>query len=212
MEFTVNRPVFRLQALVWMLAGSAAVFFVLYLMNQFIQPERPVREPQSTTFEVQREVRQRPRPQPRPRRDLTPPKVTPPPALTLGGDISGIDFGLPSFDMNNLGGDTDKLLGDTDNVVMTSDMVDTAPQAVTRAEIQYPRRAAARQIEGYVVLSILIDANGHVQRAKVIEADPAGVFESEALQNIQKWIFRPATYGGKPVKTWANQTIRFQLG
>jgi protein TonB len=204
---------FHAQALLWMLVGSGLIFFCLYLMNRFAEPLKAEKATQSTTFEVQRQERPKPKRVVKRKPQKAPPKITPPPSLTMGSDIAGLDFGLPAFSLDDFSQqDHGDLLGNTENVVMTSDLVDSPPRPLTRAEIHYPRRAKAREIEGYVVMSILIDTSGRVTRAKVIEADPAGVFENEALRNIEKWIFEPASYDGQPVKTWANQTIRFQLG
>ena len=204
---------FHAQAFIWMLFGSALVLFGLLAMNQFSKPVKQEVIGRDTTFEVRRQEQPKPKRVVKRRPQKAPPKVTPPPSLSMSSDIAGLDFGLPTFSMDDFNSATDEsLLGNTDNVVMTSDLVDSPPRPLTRAEITYPRRAMAREIEGYVILSILIDIDGRVKQAKIIEADPAGTFDKEALRNIEKWIFEPASYDGKPVKTWANQTIRFQLG
>jgi len=52
----------------------------------------------------------------------------------------------------------------------------------------------------------------HPEKTRVIEAEPVGVFEEKALQTVRGWIFEPARFKGDVVESWANQTIRFELG
>lgn len=209
----VLNPVrFHMTALLCMLGGTLLIFLVLLMMNQFSDQPKKDKMVSTTEFKVKK-------PEPRPKKiekkvknRKKPSKPPPSPLPDLNADISGLDLGLPAFNLNNIGGVDESLLGDTSDLIMTSDMVDSVPQPRFRAEIQYPRRARAKEIEGYVVLSILISKDGHVEKVKVLEAEPVDVFEEKAVKNIKKWIFEPARYKGKTVRTWANQTIRFNLG
>lgn len=200
----------RIVALFWMLAGSAIIFMMLILMNQFSdKPESKVAE-YASQFEVKKPKTVKPEKQ-EVRKQLKPQaKIAPPLMLELGADIAGLDLGLPAFVIANM--NDGSLLGNTKDVVMTSDLVDTAARALTRSAVEFPRRARARDIEGYVVISLLIDKSGRVSTARVIESEPAGVFDEKALQAIRSWLFEPARYKGEAVDSWANQTIRFDLG
>ena len=62
-----------------------------------------------------------------------------------------------------------------------------------------------------VTVSLLVAADGSVERAKVVAAEPPGVFDAAALDAVRAWRFEPASYGGKPVKVWARQVVRFGL-
>ena len=205
----VNHKKVRTIAIFWMLMGSAVIFFMLVLMNHF--SEKPVKNKSeySAQFDVKKNKQLKPKKQkikkPVKRQAKTSPKLM----LDLNSDIAGLDLGLPAFSLGEM--DDGELLGNTSDVVMTSDMVDTAARALTRTPVEYPRRAKAKDIEGYVVISLLIDKNGRVSIAKVVESEPAGVFEKKALQTIKTWLFEPAKYKGKAVDSWANQTIRFDL-
>ncbi len=205
----VNHKKVRTIAIFWMLMGSAVIFFMLVLMNHF--SEKPVKNKSeySAQFDVKKNKQLKPKKQkikkPVKRQAKTSPKLM----LDLNSDIAGLDLGLPAFSLGEM--DDGELLGNTSDVVMTSDMVDTAARALSRTPVEYPRRAKAKDIEGYVVISLLIDKNGRVSIAKVIESEPAGVFEKKALQTIKTWLFEPAKYKGKAVDSWANQTIRFDL-
>ncbi len=46
---------------------------------------------------------------------------------------------------------------------------------------------------------------------KVVESIPPGIFESAAIEAINRWKFKPAIYKGNPQTVKVNQTIRFTL-
>ena len=148
------------------------------------------------------------KPKPRPKRT---PRTPPPPFAGLGTELSGIDFGLPAFDMSDLNALDGDLLGGANGVVMTDDTVDDPPRAVFQAPMQYPPRAKAKGIKGYVVLSLLIGVTGEIEQATVIESYPEGVFDDVAIQGVAQWKFSPALYQGKAVRAWARQRVRFDL-
>jgi TonB family protein len=64
---------------------------------------------------------------------------------------------------------------------------------------RYPQAALEQGISGKVVLIVDVAADGSVAAAKVERADPAGVFDSSALETVKKWRFKPATKDGKPI-------------
>ncbi len=200
----------RMIAVTWMLSGSVVVFVALVLMNHFSdRPEKETVE-YSAQFEVKKPARSEPEKKKIKKKVKPQSKIMPPLMLEMNSEIAGLDLGLPAFTISDI--DDEGLLGNTSNVVMTSDMVDTAARALSRKPVEYPRRAKAKDIEGYVVISLLIDKSGKVSTARIIESEPAGVFEEKALQTIKTWLFEPAKYKGKAVDSWANQTIRFELG
>jgi protein TonB len=62
-----------------------------------------------------------------------------------------------------------------------------------------------------VNLRLLIGPAGDVERVKITESEPPGVFEDGARQAMRQCRFEPATYQGKPVKVWARQRVNFKL-
>lgn len=77
---------------------------------------------------------------------------------------------------------------------------------------QYPERAAARGIEGYVVMEFTITETGAVTNIKVIEAQPPGMFERAAVKTMEKWKYKPKIVDGKPVQRHGVQNkITFEL-
>lgn len=81
----------------------------------------------------------------------------------------------------------------------------------SRPKPTYPRLAQRQGIEGFVTLRLRIDANGAVQDAVVVDADPPGVFDEAALQTARRYRFTPARRGSEAVATTLQQTIRFEL-
>ena len=137
-------------------------------------------------------------------------RAAPTPLLGLDSSLSGLDFGLPAFDSSELDLGAG-LLGDSGDVVMTDDSVDQAPRPILQTPMTYPNRAKAQGITGYVLLSVLISPTGQVEKVKVLEAQPAGVFDDVAIAGVQGWKFEPATYKGEHVRVWARQRVRFDL-
>ena len=57
-----------------------------------------------------------------------------------------------------------------------------------------------------------VGATGLVQNAKVVKADPPGVFDQAALRAIARWRYNPMIENGKAVERVGLQTvIRFEL-
>lgn len=83
--------------------------------------------------------------------------------------------------------------------------------AVSKVLPDYPRRARAQRIQGWVKLRITVTPSGRVGAAKVVDADPKGVFDAAALEAIKQWRFRPAYKNGQAVEQSANQIIKFRL-
>lgn len=76
----------------------------------------------------------------------------------------------------------------------------------------YPRRAAQRGIEGYVVVEFTVTTMGTVENPRVIEADPANIFDSAALRAVGKFKYKPKMADGKPVAVpGVRNIIRFEL-
>ena len=75
----------------------------------------------------------------------------------------------------------------------------------------YPLDARVKGIEGRVILRCVINKNGKVQVAEIVEAMPEGVFDKCALALAQEYKFRPAMKNGKPVDCIAKVPIKFTI-
>lgn len=206
--------------IVSMLTGSALVLGTVVFMNELSKPpERDEAAERKTTIDVRQPPEDEPPPPPKPTISGTAKQsagaVQGPPLPTITGVQAGIgslDLALPSLQVADLSGAAGELLETKEeSVVHTSETVDEAPRPVERPPMDYPPRLRDQGVEGSVTLSILVDAEGNVERVKVLEAEPPGVFEDVARRSVEEWRFQPATYQGKPVRTWARQTVRFEL-
>lgn len=152
--------------------------------------------------------REKPKAKPEAKRAKTAPKGQPP---DLSAMIGGVEMDIPEFAAAvSMEGDSRELLDDiAEDAVMSEETVDSKPQVTHRADIQYPADAAKEGIKGYVVLHLLIAKDGSVQLAKVLEAEPHGVFETSVLNGIRDWRYTPARYKGEPVQVWVKQKISF---
>lgn len=213
---TTGRALRHLGATVSMLLGVAFVLGLIWAMNRPVPEREKEAEQKQVQMQVQRTSppprRPKPKPKPKPRKRQTS-RQPPPPQVS--SDLTQVGFSGGGIDVGGLGDLTRDLLGaeqSVNNMVMTEDAVDSPPRATTRVPPRYPPRARARGLTGKVTLELLIGPQGDVVKARVIEADPPGVFEQAAMDAVRQWRFRPATYKGQPVKMRARQVVRFKLG
>jgi len=83
---------------------------------------------------------------------------------------------------------------------------------IVKVQPVYPRRAAERGIEGYVLLEFTVTEAGTVEDPQVIEADPPGYFERAARQAALKFKYKPKVVNGTPVPvSGVRNLITFQL-
>jgi len=185
------------------------------VMNELSKPPEKKEVERATAIEIEKTPKKKPeqkvrKPRPKPRKA---PKAPPPPSLAaLTSGLSGIEFDLPALQFTDIGNSAGDLLStNEEDVVHTSDTVDQPPQPIEQPPMRFPQKLRDKGVEGYVVLSVLVNANGAIERVKVIESKPPGAFDQVALEGIRDWRFNPATYKGEPVKTWIRQKIRFEL-
>jgi protein TonB len=89
--------------------------------------------------------------------------------------------------------------------------VDVNPPAIIhRVEPRYTGTARKLGIEGTVVLSLLIDTDGHVVDLTVLRSLPFGLTQN-AVEAVRQWLFEPCTFNGKPVSVRYTLTVRYHL-
>lgn len=89
---------------------------------------------------------------------------------------------------------------------------DAGSVPLVRIQPMYPRDAAQRRIEGWVLLEFTISTTGSVKRARVIKSQPRRVFDKSALRAIRKWKYKPKIVNGKAVETKGVQVrLTFEL-
>jgi len=202
----------RLVGVLSAVGGLSLVLSLIVFMNtQLARPDEGDGEAFSSIEVVKKE---KPPPQETVRKPeppkRKPARSAPAPLLGLDSGLAGLSFGLPGFDASELDLGTG-LLGDSKDVVMTDDTVDVQPRPIVQTPMRYPPRAKATGVTGYVLLSVLIGPTGQVEKVKILESEPAGVFDDVAVGGVQGWKFEPASYRGENVRVWAKQRVRFDL-
>jgi protein TonB len=134
-----------------------------------------------------------------------PPPTPEVPMMSLAAR-SSIDSNIvrlaPSLDVRNVASPRLGMAAGSDRDVLP--LVRIAPE--------YPPRAVSRGIEGWVQVQFTITATGTVKDARVVAAEPPGIFDEAALKSILRWRYNPRVDGGVAVERVGVQTIiRFQL-
>lgn len=211
LTYVPNRTKQHATAALSMAIGALIVFGSVLMLNRYVENNDEANDKDQINFSVQKQAKQqqqkvvqKPKTKPKPKA-----QNAPPPPANLSSMIGGVDMGL-GFNLDDMGLGNG-MLGDLDNVAMTADTVDVLPLPNSRPMLEYPKRARAKGITGYVKFNLLINPLGQVEKIKILESVPSGTFDQVALNNIRGWKFDPAQYQGKPVKGWFEQTIRFDL-
>lgn len=88
-------------------------------------------------------------------------------------------------------------------------LVSQMPMVLTEIKPIYPKEARDKQIEGDVLLDILIDDAGIVRSAIFVEGPT--IFKNVAIEAMKKFKFRPAAVDGKPVAVKIRYRLKFEL-
>jgi protein TonB len=116
-------------------------------------------------------------------------------ADTLMDIDAAIESSMPSYD---LGGD--------EGFVASSEK----PRFKTRAKADYPEMARRAQIEGTVIVKVLVGPDGLVKDAQVVQGVHP-ILDKEALIAARKWTFFPGKQRNIPVKAWMAIPFNFRL-
>ena len=141
-------------------------------------------------------------PEKEPPKKKKPPRIEPPPVSpTLTPEGGGaVEIGLAYT--------APKVTPDTIQVGFTDG--DQAP--LMRVAPEYPQSAAARGIEGWVIVEFALDELGRVQAPRVIQAQPQGIFDREALKAVSRYKYKPRVINGQAVPVYGlRQKINFNL-
>ncbi|MEA2047967.1 MAG: energy transducer TonB [Campylobacterota bacterium] len=199
-----------LTALLSMLFGAVLMMVLVISFNKNVKKKEEVKKDPLRYMKVKK-VKQKikkPKPKPKPKKKSTPKAPMP----NLSSMMGGIAMDIPEFDLGNIAGNPNNLLGEiAKNAAMSEGTVDTKPKVLSRSPMTYPKSAMKKRIKGYVVINLLIDTDGSIEAAKVLQSSPPGVFDSAALSGIRSWRFAPGKYKGRPVKVWAKQKVRFDF-
>jgi periplasmic protein TonB len=83
------------------------------------------------------------------------------------------------------------------------------PRKLVDRAAEYPVAARAHQIDGSVILDIVIDRQGRVTVARVTKSIPA--LDQAAIDAVREWRFAPSFVNGEAVAVATTVTVDFEL-
>ena len=88
---------------------------------------------------------------------------------------------------------------------------DVLPEPITPVEPIYPPIALQAQVDGLVMVHVLIGKEGHVLDVRLDAKKNVPMLNQAALDAARKWVFTPALSNNHPVPVWAAIPFRFKL-
>jgi TonB family protein len=85
------------------------------------------------------------------------------------------------------------------------------PIIIKRIEPVYPELARRSNIEGLVVVRILVSKQGNVRGAIIMKTDN-DIFNRSVLESVIQWEFSPAMSKNGPIELWLVIHCKFTLG
>jgi TonB family protein len=85
-----------------------------------------------------------------------------------------------------------------------------APVLISRVDPRYPQALVRVGMPGTVAVRCVIDKNGNVRDPEILMST-APPFQAEVLRVISQWKYKPALYGTRPVDSYLNLTVTFQV-
>ena len=86
----------------------------------------------------------------------------------------------------------------------------TRAKATYQPNPEYSDRAARKKVQGTVLLSIIVTAEGTVRDPQVTRSLDKDL-DKNAVECVKKWKFEPATKDGKPVATHVAVEVSFHV-
>ena len=85
------------------------------------------------------------------------------------------------------------------------------PRFAGKFQPTYPVGMLQREIEGSVIIKVLIGTDGRVRQASVLKAATPEFAAATEKQALSQWRFKPATRDGQPVEDWQTLTVRVDI-
>ena len=83
------------------------------------------------------------------------------------------------------------------------------PRQIRRVEPKYPEVAQAAQVQGTVILEVVIAADGNVSTVKLLRSIP--LLDQAAVDAVRQWRYEPTLLNGVPVEVIMTVTVNFTL-
>lgn len=191
--------------------GAAAIVFVLFYVMQYLisTANRELDESQAVHFvdfvrvEQNEQIRRKELKPEKPPEPEEPPPQPPPPSMenanpqaqSMAVSAARVD---PNIQLNASGFG----LAPSDGEYLP----------IVKVEPVYPRRALSRGIEGYVIVEFTVTRQGTTKDIRVVEADPPGIFDDEAMEAAAKFKYKPRVVDGQPIEVpGVRNKITFQI-
>ena len=89
--------------------------------------------------------------------------------------------------------------------------LDVAPRPLKQTMPEYHPQARLKGQEGVVRFELLVNHEGKVEDARLVEGIPGSRLNDAALREARGWTYRPAFKDGVPVRTWVRAQVEFRL-
>ena len=86
----------------------------------------------------------------------------------------------------------------------------TAPSVLFKVDPESSEEARTAKVNGTVLLSVVVDSEGHARDIKVLKGPGMGLDE-KAVEAVQKWKFKPGMKDGSAVNVPAQIEVNFRL-
>jgi TonB family protein len=86
----------------------------------------------------------------------------------------------------------------------------SAPSVIVKVDPEYSEEARKAKYSGTVLLSVIVDHEGHARDIHVVKSLGMGLDE-KAVEAVQKWKFKPGMKGGQAVNVRAQIEVNFRL-
>ena len=86
----------------------------------------------------------------------------------------------------------------------------SSPSVLFKVDPEYSEEARKAKYSGTVLLSVIVDAEGHARDIHVVKSLGMGLDE-KAVEAVQKWKFKPGMKGGIAVNVRAQIEVNFRL-
>jgi TonB family protein len=96
------------------------------------------------------------------------------------------------------------------NLKFSSNLPDTPPKVISRAQPLYPFAMKASGFRGETLVEFTIDRSGSVKDPVVLRSNNPG-FNEATIDAIFKWRFQPGLKGGEPVNARMQQAFVFEI-
>jgi protein TonB len=78
-------------------------------------------------------------------------------------------------------------------------------------KLRYPATALRQREQGRVLLNVLVDAGGNVQRIEIARSSGHANLDAAAREAVQRAHFKPVLRDGKAISAWGMVPIEFRL-